>query len=119
MISKDKIEELQEHLLRRRRQILEQLENFEEALAYLEQSRPPEFSEEAQEEAAASSLKALDEQERRELGDITTALEKLEAGTYGVCEICKNNIDLERLTALPMVRLCISCQKQTEEATRP
>jgi DnaK suppressor protein len=62
---------------------------------------------------------ALDEQERRELSNITKAREKLEAGTYGVCEICRKKINLERLTALPMVRLCISCQKQMEEAARP
>ena len=47
-----KIEEFRALLLERRKQILAQIEHFEEALAYLEQSRPPEFSEEAQEEAA-------------------------------------------------------------------
>lgn len=115
MIDKKTIEELSEKLVERRREILQQLDQFEEALAYLEQSRPHEFSEEAQEEAAANSLKALDQQERRELGDIMRALEKIEDGSYGSCELCTKPIGLNRLKALPMVRLCIDCKKKTED----
>jgi DnaK suppressor protein len=115
MIPKKRLEEFRTRLMDRREQLLEQLEHLEEALAYLEQSRPPEFSEEAQEEAAASSLKALDEQERRELDGIIVALEKLDRGTYGKCEMCSKPIPEERLSALPMVRHCISCQKKMED----
>ena len=115
MMDEAKLEEFQANLLGRRQQILEQLDHFEEALAYLEQSRPPEFSEEAQEETAANSLKALDQQERRELSDIMRALRKIDEGTYGICERCESEIGLPRLRALPMVRLCINCQKRIEE----
>lgn len=49
-----------------------------------------------------------------EVCDINLALEKIEAGTYGLCEHCKDPISRKRLTALPFARLCISC-KQVEE----
>lgn len=114
MIEKRRIKGFQQQLEERQSQILEQLEHFEEDLAYLEQSRPPDFSEEAQEEAAANSLKALDAQERRELADIILALKKIEAGTFGTCELCSRDITTERLTALPMVRLCFRCQEYVE-----
>ena len=113
---KEELKDYRERLVRRRTEILEQLDHFEEALAYLEQSRPPEFSEEAQEEAAANSLKALDAQERRELSDIMRALDKIDDGSYGECERCSEPIGLPRLKALPMVRLCIKCQEKVEKS---
>ncbi|HRR55703.1 MAG TPA: TraR/DksA C4-type zinc finger protein [Acidobacteriota bacterium] len=99
----------------RRREILARLENFEEALAYLEQSRPPEFSEEAQEEAVANSLKALDEREWQELKEINAALERIRRGVYGICEECEEEIALPRLNAVPTARLCITCQRKAEQ----
>jgi len=114
MIPSDELKKFRSQLEDRRQQLLDQIEDLEEALAYLDQSRPPEFSEEAQEKAVASSLLALDEQERRELSAIVIALQKMEDGSYGKCEKCGRWIDLARLSALPMVRTCIHCQKKTE-----
>jgi DnaK suppressor protein len=113
-MDKATLEEFQDKLLERRQHILDKLGHYEEDLAWLEQSRSPEFSEEAQEETAANSLKALDQQERRELADIQRALGKIDEGTYGMCERCEEEIGLPRLKALPMVRLCIRCQTRIE-----
>ena len=115
MIKKRVSKKLRERLMERRDQLLEQLSKLEEELKYLDQSHPPEFSEEAQEEAATNSLVALDNQERKELADIEKALEKLDQDTYGKCEKCSKQIGEPRLKALPMVRHCISCQKKIEE----
>jgi DnaK suppressor protein len=49
-----------------------------------------------------------------ELCDINLSLEKIEAGTYGLCEHCESKVSKKRLKALPFARLCISC-KQAEE----
>jgi len=114
MIDHETVEELREKLFQRRKHIVEQLDSFGQALLALDESRPPEFSEEAQEEAAANSLKALDMQERKELKDIDAALLKMDDDTYGICERCESEIGLPRLHALPMVRLCINCQKRLE-----
>ena len=118
MIKKRVLKEFRERLMERRDQLLEQLENLEEELAYLDQSRPPEFSEGAQEETAANSLLALNEQERNELADILSALEKMDQDSYGKCERCSKSIGELRLRALPMVRYCISCQKKTEKSAQ-
>jgi RNA polymerase-binding transcription factor len=42
------------------------------------------------------------------------ALERLEAGTYGVCESCGKPIGKARLQAFPRATLCVPC-KQREE----
>lgn len=45
--------------------------------------------------------------------DIVGALKRIEEGTYGQCENCGQPISPERLEALPTVRLCLDCKKQT------
>jgi len=43
------------------------------------------------------------------LAEIDDALERIEAGTYGYCEICHRRIPLKRLRALPVARVCLDC----------
>jgi len=56
----------------------------------------------------------LAEVENRELGQIEIALEKMQAGSFGLCEICEKNIPLARLQALPYATNCIDCQTKKE-----
>ncbi|MGH3743812.1 MAG: TraR/DksA family transcriptional regulator, partial [Mycobacteriales bacterium] len=46
------------------------------------------------------------------LAQVTRALERLDAGTYGICEICGNPIGKERLKAFPKVTLCVTCKQR-------
>jgi len=43
------------------------------------------------------------------LKNITSALERLAQGKYGICEKCNNPIALERLSVSPEARLCAQC----------
>jgi DnaK suppressor protein len=45
---------------------------------------------------------------------LDTALQRLEEGTYGLCEDCQRPITEERLKALPFARRCIDCQRNAE-----
>ena len=62
-----------------------------------------ETVERAQSMAVGASLRELLEQ-------VTSALEKVENGTYGVCDVCGNNITKKRLEALPWATLCKECR---------
>ncbi len=42
--------------------------------------------------------------------DVVRSLERLDAGTYGICERCHQPIAPERLEVLPFATLCINCQ---------
>jgi len=44
-----------------------------------------------------------------EIGQIKTALAKIEDGTYGVCDGCGEDIPEKRLEALPYASRCIKC----------
>ncbi|KKQ53317.1 MAG: hypothetical protein US70_C0004G0034 [Parcubacteria group bacterium GW2011_GWD2_38_11] len=52
---------------------------------------------------------ALEATLEKQLKEILEALEKMEAGTYGKCENCGTDIQLERLKAYPAAKNCIHC----------
>jgi RNA polymerase-binding protein DksA len=52
--------------------------------------------------------------EGRLLIAISAALDRIEAGTYGVCDSCGGEIGAKRLEALPAAAQCIAC-KESEE----
>jgi DnaK suppressor protein len=56
-----------------------------------------------------SQVDALVTQARRRLEEIDAALERVAAGTYGICESCGGPIVPERLEARPTARTCVSC----------
>ncbi|MBB4930963.1 DnaK suppressor protein [Lipingzhangella halophila] len=57
---------------------------------------------------------ALSYNTRDLLAQSERAIERMEAGTYGICESCGNAIGKARLQAFPRATLCVKC-KQREE----
>jgi len=55
------------------------------------------------------------ENQQEVLGAIGTALDRLDAGTYGRCERCGMPIKEGRLMALPYTSYCVTCQAQVEK----
>jgi DnaK suppressor protein len=53
---------------------------------------------------------ALSAQALASVEEIDRALEKMDVGTYGVCEKCGDKIPKERLKALPYAALCVKCK---------
>jgi DnaK suppressor protein len=62
------------------------------------------------------SLELL-ERDESTVREVLQALERIEAGTYGMCEGCGNAILKERLKLVPHARNCIECQRKEEEAS--
>lgn len=46
---------------------------------------------------------------------IDDALDKMENGRYGVCEVCGTAIPLERLEAVPYTTQCVNCKSEDEQ----
>ncbi|WP_338145933.1 TraR/DksA family transcriptional regulator [Streptomyces scabichelini] len=55
---------------------------------------------------AANAREMLEQTER--------ALDRLDAGTYGLCENCGNPIGKARMQAFPRATLCVECKQKTE-----
>lgn len=54
------------------------------------------------------------DRERRLIAKITNALDRLDNGTFGICEECGDDISDKRLKARPVTTLCINCKKKQE-----
>lgn len=55
---------------------------------------------------------ALNSHATDELEKVENALQAIKDGTYGVCEVCGKNIQVERLEAIPYTTLCIEDAKK-------
>ena len=56
-----------------------------------------------------SQIGALVAQARSHLDEVSAALDRLAAGTYGTCEACGLPIPAGRLEARPTARRCVAC----------
>ena len=56
--------------------------------------------------------------DREKLELIDEALERIEEGTYGICDDCDEEISDERLIARPVTTLCIICKTKREQAEK-
>ncbi len=73
--------------------------------------------EEASETFELEKRLALEKRLIDQLAEVEHALQKFEKGTYGLCDICGQSIDPDRLEALPQANMCLSCKaKQAKNA---
>jgi RNA polymerase-binding transcription factor len=56
---------------------------------------------------------------RQELTLIDDVIRRLEAGTYGACDDCGREIEVERLRLVPYTRYCVPCQEVREGPAYP
>lgn len=54
------------------------------------------------------------DRERKLIGKIREALERIDDGIYGLCEECEEEIGLARLKARPVTTMCIDCKTEQE-----
>jgi len=48
------------------------------------------------------------------LKKVEDALRRIEEGSFGLCDICEEDIGLKRLEARPTANLCVSCKEDQE-----
>lgn len=98
--------EVRRTLEARLEQLTERLSKIE---GHLRSPGPKDSQEWASEAENTEVLERLDETERAEVLEIRGALTRIEAGTYGRCTACGEEIAGKRLEALPTTRTCIGC----------
>jgi DnaK suppressor protein len=60
------------------------------------------------------TLRMLD-RENRLIAKIKNNLHKIEDQSFGICEVCGEEIDIERLKLRPVTELCIGCKIHQEK----
>lgn len=94
-----------------------------ETLEAMRRNRAPEVTSDTGDEADQAQAAMdrdlqfeLSDTERNMLDQIEGAIRKIDKGTYGACEQCRQPIETLRIKALPFARYCIRCQTGSERA---
>lgn len=73
------------------------------------QAHSGDSAEQAQERENDEVVDAIGNETRVSISVVQQALERIERGTYGQCEICADAIGEQRLTAVPEATRCVEC----------
>lgn len=74
----------------------------------------PDPTDRASLEADRNFLLRIRDRESKLIKKIKQALDRIENGTYGICESCGEEISVKRLKARPVTTQCIECKAKEE-----
>lgn len=117
MLSPEQVAELQQRLHAERARILA---SADEVLGFA-MSRDPErvgrdSIDASVEEGMYSTELRLHDREKKLLGKIDEALERLATGEIDECEDCGDEIGYKRLLARPVTTVCVECKEDREKS---
>lgn len=74
----------------------------------------PDPTDRASHEANQNFELRIRDREHKLIKKIRKALDRIENGTFGICEACGEDISIERLKARPVTTQCIDCKTKAE-----
>ena len=102
-------------LLKEREQIVGEVKQIAESSKEMGQDGIQDIGDEAANIYNKQVLLSLNENERMRLQEADEALDRIENGTYGVCEECGGPISLKRLEVRPVAKYCVPCLTKLEK----
>lgn len=102
-------------LLQRKREILEA---FNKNVSYgkeADEEGAQDIADKATNSYTKEFLFSLSNSEREMLQLVDEALARLTDGRFGVCVVCKEEMDRKRLDAVPWAKHCLACQQKQEQ----
>ncbi|MFO0606884.1 MAG: TraR/DksA C4-type zinc finger protein [Polyangiales bacterium] len=117
-LPKERLKTFRELLEAKRAQILENAQNTLADEMTLDADDLPDEMDLASSEYLQSFTFRLRGREKFLLEKVEHALEKIEDGSFGLCEECGEEIAIKRLEARPETNLCIRCKEEQERAER-
>ncbi|WP_240920813.1 TraR/DksA C4-type zinc finger protein [Rubrivivax sp. JA1026] len=112
---------LEAALVQRQHQLDRRLEDHHQGLSRAEHAhelREQDHDDQPQREDERDVDMALSDLELRELGEVSAALRRLQAGAYGRCADCDEAIPFDRLKAEPWALRCVGCESRRERRQR-
>jgi len=108
-----KVQEIRKALVMQKNELLNEAEEALNALPG--QTIFPDMGDQASAEIDRNFMLRLRGREQRLLKKIEEAIEKIDSGAFGTCDICGEEINLKRLEARPVTNMCIFCKTEQEE----
>ena len=102
-------------LLSRKEQILKNIEGVNNELSELGSLELNDEGDFASANSDSVVEGAIAEQQMQELKEIEVALGKIANGEYGICEMCEDEIGIQRLKVKPHAVYCIDCREIAEK----
>jgi len=95
-------------------------ERSEKTIAYIadQQNQSPESLDRAVMASDRNFYIRLKSREGKLIQKIEKALDRIEEGSYGICETCGEDISVKRLKARPVTEQCIECKTASETAEK-
>ncbi len=75
----------------------------------------PDVTDRASQESDRNFELRIRDRERKLAKKMWEALQRIDEGTFGICEVCGKKISDKRLMARPVTTLCIDCKTKQEE----
>jgi DnaK suppressor protein len=82
------------------------------------ETRATEFLDIAAIESDRAYTLRMRSRESQLIKKIKRSLEDIDEGTYGICQMCGEDISIERLKARPVARHCIVCKSKLEQTEK-
>ncbi len=80
-----------------------------------EHSNLPDITDRASLESDRNFELRIRDRERKLIPKLREAINRIDEGTFGICELCGGKISDKRLMARPVTTLCINCKKKQEQ----
>lgn len=106
--------EMKELLLQMRKELLEDVSQTVKAESDYLRFDVGDFYDHASSDRDRELSLTLSDRERDKLRLIDEALKMIDDGSYGTCESCGDEIDEDRLRAMPLAKLCLACKMDLE-----
>lgn len=114
LMKEEKIKYFKELLAKRQEELLAEAGKMVVDMSDEEESFP-DPTDRASLESDRNFLLRIRDRERKLIVKIREALDRIENGTFGICEVCGEEISAKRLKARPVTTLCIDCKTDEEE----
>jgi DnaK suppressor protein len=113
IMQKKSKENFKKHLTKRLEDLLNQAGDTVSGMTETKENFP-DPADRAALEADRNFMLRIRDREAKLIKKIKAALERIENGTYGICESCGEDITLKRLKARPVTTQCIDCKSKEE-----
>ncbi len=107
-------DQIKEQLLRMRKALLQEVSQSMRAESDHLKHDIGDFYDHASNDRDRELALMLADREREKLTLVDDAIKRIDAGSYGICESCDEEIDKERLSVMLFTKLCLSCQEDME-----
>ena len=112
-MKKKDIDYFKEYLTNQLEELLSQADNTVSGMTVPKENFP-DPTDRAALEADRNFMLRIRDRESKLIKKIKKTLERIENGTFGICETCGEDISIKRLKARPVTSQCIDCKSKEE-----